>query len=51
MDPDYLDEIVTRLRAENVHNVVQAKKQKRQAKRRSSGRNTEIVDADLSEII
>jgi len=51
MDPDYIFELLTRLRAEADHQAAEERRRNRKPKRsRSGGAGTEVVDAELSEI-
>ena len=50
MDPDYIGELLTRIRAEADHQAAEKRRDKRKGRIRSGGAGKEVVDADLSEI-
>ena len=50
MDPDYIGELLTRIRAEADHQAAEERRNKRKGRVRSGGAGKEVVDADLSEI-
>ena len=49
MDPDYVNEILIRMRADTDYGAAQERKRKRQ-KKQGARAGREVVDADLSEI-
>ena len=47
MDPDYIDEPLTRMRAEYDHEQAEKRRQDRKKSGRASGAGKEVVDAEI----